>query len=141
MLKVLAAIDGSAHSERVADYLIAQFKKAGLVEIHLLNVQIAIDSAHARMFVSAEDLDAYYREEGEKALQPARARLDAAGVPHHWHVTVGHAAETIARYAAERQFDQIVIGTHGRTTLGRVLMGSVASEVLRRAPVPVTMVR
>lgn len=141
MLKVLAAIDGSANSERVADYLITQFRKAGQVEIHLLNVQIAIDSAHARMFVSAADIDAYYREEGEKALQAARARLDAAGVPHHWHIAVGHAAETIARYATERQFDQIVIGTHGRTALGRVLMGSVAAEVLRRAQVPVTLVR
>jgi nucleotide-binding universal stress UspA family protein len=53
----------------------------------------------------------------------------------------GVAAIEINRVAAERQCDLIVIGSHGRSGLGRVLMGSVAEEVARKAPCPVLIVR
>jgi nucleotide-binding universal stress UspA family protein len=53
----------------------------------------------------------------------------------------GVASPEILRVARERHADLIVIGSHGRTGLGRVLMGSVAEEVARRAPCPVLIVR
>ena len=55
--------------------------------------------------------------------------------------TVGHIAQTVTRYAAEMKFDLIVIGTHGRTGLRHAVMGSVATEVIKLATVPVTVVR
>jgi len=56
-------------------------------------------------------------------------------------VSQGVAGPEILRVAAERHADLIVIGSHGRTGLGRVLMGSVAEEVSRRSPCPVMIVR
>jgi len=57
---------------------------------------------------------------------------------HVEHVTAdGVPAEEIVRLAEERHCDLIVMGTHGRTGLGRLMMGSVAEEVMRRAPCPV----
>lgn len=56
-------------------------------------------------------------------------------------VAVGHAADTIVRFAQERGADLIVMGTHGRTGLGHVLLGSVAEKVVRLAPCPVLTVR
>jgi nucleotide-binding universal stress UspA family protein len=53
----------------------------------------------------------------------------------------GNAALEIVRVAQETQCDIIVIGTHGRTGLGRFLMGSVAEQVLRTAPCPVLAVK
>jgi len=50
-------------------------------------------------------------------------------------------AGEILRLAAEVECDLIVLGTHGRTGLGRVLLGSVAEQVLRRAPCPVLTVK
>jgi hypothetical protein len=47
---------------------------------------------------------------------------------------VGHAASEIVRYAERENIDLVVLGTHGRTGLARVLMGSVADEVVRMAP-------
>jgi nucleotide-binding universal stress UspA family protein len=111
------------------------------VDIHLLNVQIPIDSGHARMFVSQDDLEAYHREEGLAALAKARQMLDEAGVPYRHHITVGHVADTLVRYAAEHRFDKIVMGTHGYGGLLDALLGSAAREVLKRSSVPVTLVK
>jgi nucleotide-binding universal stress UspA family protein len=56
-------------------------------------------------------------------------------------VAVGQPAETIVRVAQERNADLIVMGTHGRTGLQHVLLGSVAEKVVRLAPCPVLTVR
>lgn len=58
-------------------------------------------------------------------------------VPHEHHLITGDPAVAIARLAEEQQVDMIVMGTHGRTGLLRLLMGSVAEAVVRRAPCPV----
>ena len=53
----------------------------------------------------------------------------------------GDPATQIVRVAQETRCDLIVLGTHGRTGLGRLLMGSVAEQVLRKAPCPVLTVK
>ena len=138
MAKILIAVDGSPHSRRAVEQAL---RLQGSPEVHLLNVQIPIESGHARMFVGHEDLQDYYREEGLAALKEARAIMDAAGVPYTHHIAVGHVAQTIAAYAKEKGFDQIVLGSHGRGALTHLLLGSVASDVLRIAEVPVTLVK
>lgn len=138
MAKILIAVDGSPHSRRAVEQALRLGQSP---EMHLLNVQIPIQSGHARMFVGREDLQDYYREEGLAALQEARAILDAAGVPYTHHIAVGHVAQTIAAYAKEKGFDQIVLGSHGRGALTHLLLGSVASDVLRLAELPVTLVK
>jgi nucleotide-binding universal stress UspA family protein len=141
MAKILIAVDGSLHSRRAVEEVLRLRAAQGGPEIHLLNVQIPIESGHARMFVGHEDLQDYYREEGLAALKEARAIMDAAGVPYTHHIAVGHVAQTIAAYAKEKSFDQIVLGSHGRGALTHLLLGSVASDVLQIAEVPVTLVK
>ena len=141
MPKVLVPVDGSAYTDRVIDQLLRQLETEGPMELHLLNVQIPVDSGHARMFVSTEDVEAYHREEGLQALKSAREKLDASGVKYNWHVAVGHIADTIIQFAREHAIDRIVMGTHGRSALTHLLLGSVASDVSRSADVPVTLVK
>ncbi|HJV26561.1 MAG TPA: universal stress protein [Aromatoleum sp.] len=141
MLKILVPIDGSDNSNRALDHLLTLHANHSELDIHLLNVQIPIDSGHARMFVSHDDIEGWHREEGQKALASARARLDAAGIPYTPHIAVGHVADTIVRYAAEHHFDKILMGTHGGGGLLQTLLGSVAKAVLERSPVPVTLVK
>jgi nucleotide-binding universal stress UspA family protein len=57
------------------------------------------------------------------------------------HLKEGDPATEILRLAEERKVDVIVMGTHGRTGLGRLLMGSVAEQIVRKAPCPVLTVR
>ena len=79
-------------------------------------------------------------------LDPARQRLDRL-FPLDQHVkvrreiAVGDAVEEIVRTAAAAEVDMIVMGTHGRTGLSRLLLGSVAEGVLRRVACPVLFVK
>jgi nucleotide-binding universal stress UspA family protein len=69
------------------------------------------------------------------------AALAAEGIPARAVVRVGVPWDEIARLAAEEHADMIVMGTQGRTGLDRLLLGSVAERVIRRAPCPVLTVR
>lgn len=139
MLKVLVPVDGSPYADRAVAQVVALARSGASVDIHLINVQMPIDG-HARSVVSQQDVEAYHREEGLAALASARRILEEAGLPYTHHVAVGHVADTIVRYAREKGFDQIVMGSHGRGALLNVLLGSVAREVVRHATVPVTLV-
>ena len=139
--KVLVPIDGSHFSDRVIDHLIRKHEAQEPMELHLINVQIPVNSGHARMFVAAGDIEAYHRDEGMQALKLARDKLDAAGVKYNWHVVVGHISNTIIQFAKEQAMDSITMGTHGRSALTHLLLGSVASDVSRNAGIPVTLVK
>ena len=67
----------------------------------------------------------------------AALHLPDSGVEVEYHVRDGSPAAEIIRLASEEKVNLIVMGTHGRGGLGRLLMGSVAEAVLRRAPCPV----
>ena len=62
-------------------------------------------------------------------------------VPFAHRLTMGDPAGEIVRIAAEEQAEMIVLGTHGRTGMTRLLMGSVAEAIVRRAPCPVLVYR
>jgi len=66
---------------------------------------------------------------------------EAADCNSEFRLEEGDPAEKILHVAQEVPCDLIVMGTHGRTGLGRLLMGSVAEKVLRRAPCPVLTVK
>jgi nucleotide-binding universal stress UspA family protein len=138
MTKILLPNDGSEASARALEQVL-QRGAAGL-ELHLLNVQLPVDG-NVRTFVNADELNAYHLAEGLSELAAARAQLDAAGVSYQQHVLVGHPADMIRRFAAENGFDEIVMGSHGRTGLLQLLMGSVATEVSEKAATRVTLVR
>jgi nucleotide-binding universal stress UspA family protein len=81
------------------------------------------------------------RESADRAVDRACERLDAAGVPHETSVRDGSAHRAILAAAEEADADMIVMGTHGRTGVGRVLLGSVTERVVRRSDAPVLSVR
>jgi nucleotide-binding universal stress UspA family protein len=70
-----------------------------------------------------------------------RFQASAPDLPVDYRIEQGDAATRIVDAAQETQCDLIVMGTHGRTGFGRVLMGSVAEQVLRTAPCPVVTVK
>jgi nucleotide-binding universal stress UspA family protein len=81
-------------------------------------------------------------------LEDARARLarrllstGRAAFGTSGEVVFGRAAETIVDYAAGHGIDLIVMGTHGRTGMAHLLLGSVAERIVRTAPCPVLTVR
>jgi len=135
MTKVLLPVDGSEFSDRALDYVLDMARGEVPLDLHLVNVQLAIDSGHARMFVSDDDIAAYHRDEGLAVLKPYRARLDAAGVS---------GGPCGAEHRAVREGAEVRPGrhgTHGRSGMTQLLMGSVAQNVIRRLKIPVALVK
>lgn len=139
--RILIPVDGSAHALHAVEHALQQAKLNPALELHLLNVQIPVESGHVRLFVGHDQLEGYYREEGLAALQAAATLLQQAGQAFQQHIAVGHIADTIARYAQEMAFSQIIIGSHGSSSLGQLLLGSVTTEVVQQSAIPVTVVK
>jgi nucleotide-binding universal stress UspA family protein len=141
-MKVLIPVDGSPSSERAVEHVIAStawLKEAP--QVFLLNVQWKLASGNVKLFISQETINDYYREQGMAALAAARAKLDAAGIPYTYHISIGTPAEAIVQYAQEQHIDQITMGAHGEDTLTTLLLGSVVSKVLHLADMPVLLIK
>ncbi len=141
-MKVLVPVDGSENALRALRHVLATrdwYRDSP--DIHLLNVQRRIASGAVRMFVSQDVIHDYYREESENALKSAREVMAQAGVAFKGHVAVGEEAAEIARYAKDHACDLIVMGTRGMGRLGGLLLGSVATQVIHLAAVPVTLIK
>jgi nucleotide-binding universal stress UspA family protein len=140
-LRILIPVDGSPCALNAVRHALSLAAEGCSVELTLLNVQLPLSTGHVRQFVARETLDEHYREAGDAILRDAVALAEGAGQGCVTHIAVGHIAPTIAGYAAELGSDLIVMGSHGRRGISHALLGSVAQEVLRATPKPVTIVK
>ena len=140
-MKILLSVDGSTHSDRAVRHVIALLQGCSAHSVHLLNVQEPIDAPEIRSHMRASEIEAMQETRGGDALASARALLDTAGIGYAPAVLIGPIAASIARHAAEQGCEQIVMGTRGLGTLGSMLMGSVATELLALTDLPVTLVK
>jgi nucleotide-binding universal stress UspA family protein len=135
---ILVPTDGSAGTTRVIDHA-AALADAHDASLHFLYVVNTASFANLPMETSWESVTTMLRDEGEEALRAAEDRAGTAGV-----VTAlreGPPSREIVKYASEEGCDLVVMGTHGRGGLNRLLLGSVAERVVRSSEVPVLTVR
>ena len=111
---------------------LARDHQARLLLLHVIAPPLTHGEALAR---AAPDS---YRDQLRRELERVKP-LDAVKVERL--LADGHPATEIVRTATENDCDLVVMGTHGRTGLRRLLMGSVAEEVLRKATCPVLIVK
>jgi Universal stress protein UspA and related nucleotide-binding proteins len=88
-----------------------------------------------------DDLRNALQEAGDEALADVRRRAAERGVPVSTTVREGHPAAEVVAHARETDADVVATGTRGRHGEHRLLVGSVAERVVRRASVPVLTVR
>lgn len=139
-MKVLVPIDGSENSLRALRHAIELNDKGAPVEIHILNVQPSL-GGNVTSHVGSAVVKDFHREEAEKCLAAAKKLLDGSGLAYKAHVIVGPAGESIAEFAKQSDVDKIVIGNRGLGKLAGILLGSVATDVIKHASVPVTLVK
>jgi nucleotide-binding universal stress UspA family protein len=124
----------AAHAYRLAVALSRDYR----ARLHVVHVITQPDLALLGELLPAEPL----RHQRALAAALREIGLSAPGVHVDYQIiSDGNAADEIVRAAAEAKADLVVMGTHGRTGLKRVLMGSVAAAVLTRATCPVVTVR
>ena len=142
--RILLPVDGSKYSLEAARML-GRLIDAGGAEISLLHAQKPETFAVGGLWI---DPDAKHRREirrrreAELVFDTVNAPLAQQGLAVRRQLTVeGDPADEILRFADEIGADLIVMGSHGRTGVLRVLMGSVSRKVLDRAKCPVLIVR
>ena len=128
-------MDGSETAEEILPHIQALSGSDG--EVHLLRVAMA----HTLPGVDPTDAQAKVVREGEDYLKAVEDRLKQTGIKVESHVRYGHPAEEILDHIEHRNVDLIAMTTHGRSGVGRWLMGSVAEKVVRSCPIPVLVVR
>lgn len=139
---VLVPVDFSEHSHRALLYGEALAARTG-AELDVLHVLPEM-SFPDPYFAEAAQIRAMAKAAQERvpeALDRNVREVLGEGVDVHTHLEVGTPAATIVRVAEEEAIDQVVLSSHGRTGLERMLLGSVAEGVVRRAPCPVLTVK
>lgn len=137
--RVLVALDGSSAGEAVLRCL-TEIAGPFVLGVTLLHVLEPITPQVSDGAMVLDDVEAR-RRDAEEYLQLVATALGVQGVETACTIRQGRAADEILAAAKESGADLIAMATHGRTGLGRLLFGSVAEAVLRRAPVPVLMLR
>lgn len=140
-MKILLAVDGSSYTQKMLAYLTSHQEMLGTGhEYTVITVQPLLP-ARARAALGKDVVDEYYDEESTKILQPVQEFLKARGVQAQSISKVGPIADTIIHAAQDGKFDLIAMGTHGHGALGRLVMGSVSSQVLAGCTIPVLLIR
>ncbi|WP_137285625.1 universal stress protein [Halorussus salinisoli] len=140
-LQVLVPLDGSECSSQALEYTLETFPDAVVTTIHVINPIESVYAVEAGGLPVAEEWYDNAQERASEIHEDAQEFADEYGVELDTATEVGKPARTMLEYADEHEIDQIVMGSHGRTGVERVVLGSVAESVVRRAQIPVTVVR
>jgi universal stress protein A len=141
--RILHPTDFSSASTAAFKRAVAMAKKdrSELVLVHVLAPPMPIAGEGYIPPNVYEDLEASAQRYAGKRLAALKDKAKAAGVRTTTVIREGVADEQIVRAARAKKADVVVIGTHGRTGLAKLFLGSVASRVVTAAPCPVLTVR
>ena len=143
MIKVLCPTDGSRASEKSIEWAINLAKNFSNMELIFLlvagrDVDVGDAMRRGTQVIKAAEMQ-QYMELGaahDMAKKAGFDRIDCV-IEHQ----SGNIAASIIAYAEQEKVDHIVVGSTGKTGVERLLLGSVASEVVEKAHCPVTVVR
>jgi nucleotide-binding universal stress UspA family protein len=140
-MKILVAADGSPFTKRMLAYLAAHEEWLGGHHAYTVLTVVPPVPSRAASVLAKDVLADYYSEESEKVFKPIRAFFAKQGLAAEFVAKHGHAADVIASLADKGKYDLLVLGSHGHSSLGNLVMGSVATKVLAQCGVPVLLVR
>lgn len=140
-MKILLAADGSKYTKKALAFLMAHESLCGPKdELVVLHVQPPVPP-RVKTMVGATQVRDYYKEESEKVLEPIERFLERHKISAKPVWRVGHPADEILAAVEDENAHMLVMGTHGRSVMGRAIMGSVAQSVLSSLKVPVLLVK
>ena len=141
MKKLLVPVDGSGAALRALAQAVelARLTKGA---IHLVHCHDEADLyGKLSLYVPRDKMELLQKGHSDEILDRAAAELKDSGISPTREVLVGPPGPTIAACAEKSGCDAIVMGRHGKTALGELLLGSVAMKVLHASKLPVLLVR
>ena len=147
--RVLVAYDGTPQSKEALEFAIDEWGEHDLTLLYVINPVEAGYSASVGIPSGGEEWFERAQTDAEELFEGADAEyggelghLTAVGKPAQTIVDVaGGESEDIHGQNVDEPFDHLVIGSHGRTGVSRMLLGSVAEKVVRESTIPVMVVR
>ncbi len=138
--KILVAVDESAFAARAADvgFELARSLGGEVALIHVIDP--SVDAYAPEGGIPANELIGLAQQDGKRLLAAFSQRASLQPPPFEF-IHVGKPATEIIKAAKECPADLIVIGSHGRGGVERLLLGSVAEAMMRHAACPVLVVR
>lgn len=135
---ILVPIDDSPPSTAALEYALSNHASDEITVLHAIDItDTAVYGAEGYFAVDTDSVEDY----ADELLDDATAVAERHGIDIATALDRGSPARVINDYVQEHGIDQIIMGSHGRRGVKRLLFGSVAEQVVRRAPVPVTVVR
>jgi nucleotide-binding universal stress UspA family protein len=139
--RVLVPVDGSEHAAHATGVAMDLFPDATMILLHVINPAEAGYSAQASIPSFSEEWYEQQQTAAEELFDELEGGAVDEGVDVERVTEVGNPTRVIVEFAEDEAVDHIVMGSHGRKGVTRVLLGSVAETVVRRSPVPVTVTR
>jgi nucleotide-binding universal stress UspA family protein len=140
-MKVLLAVDGSEFTKRMLAWLAVHSELLGADAEHVFIAVTPALPPNVIRYLDATTEQTYYDEQAQAVFEPVMA----FGHRHGWKMAkialVGQPAEEIARAAEQGHYDLIMMGSHGHSPIGNLVLGSVAQRVLATCKTPVLIVR
>lgn len=140
-MKILLAVDGSGFTKKMLAYLATHEEWLGASHSYTLITVQAPLPPRARAVVGADIANGFYTDEAEKVTSPVLKFLKRHAIVPQVIQKVGSPGELIAKTASSGKFDLVMMGSHGHSALGSLVMGSVTTKVLAHCKVPVLLVR
>jgi len=134
---ILYATDFSGHSNAALPYALCIARKYGskILAVHVVSLSLFPSSSPT---IALQAMASQAVREAKDSMAKLDAQLEA--IPHKVLIRKGNISKELSRIVDEDRIDLIVLGTHGRAGVSKVLMGSVAEEIFRQAPCPVLTV-
>jgi len=143
-MKILIGVDESRFSEEAVEFVTSMRWPRGTTVIVAFAVQIPVPSTFGAVAQPGLDIPALIVEStraGQGIVEHHANRLRKAEVPVAARVSEGDPRLALAELVRDEQIDLLVVGSHGRTGLTKLLMGSVASHLVSHAPCSVLVVK
>jgi nucleotide-binding universal stress UspA family protein len=138
--RILVPYDGSPPSQHALEFAFEKFPDATVDALHVIQIPEgywgAFEGPEVRPPVTEKA-----QEYADGLLEGAREIAADHDRDLDTDIVTGQAHNRIVEYAEDDEYDMIVIGSHGREGVSRVLLGSVAESIARRSPTPVLIVR
>ena len=138
---ILVPVDESDPSSDAMQFAIEHYPEATITAIHVVDPGEAFAGTSIEGAASQQDILESQERRAEKLLEDVRERGESEGMTIETDTIIGDVSRSIIEYIEEHDIDHVVLGSHGREGLSRLVLGSVAERVLRRADAAVTVVR
>jgi nucleotide-binding universal stress UspA family protein len=140
-MSILVAMDDSDPARKSLEHVFRERSDEEVTVLHVVSLPESATVGEARMYIDWDELMEHKEEHAEELFEEARELAAAHDVTITTETAVGRPDRAILEYVEENDIDHVFLGSHGRSGVSRLLLGSVAETVVRRAPVRVTVVR